>query len=158
MRPSLILTAFVALLLCFGTCSAAYAECLPSAKAVWAVHPGSHATWRLRLPGHEGVKCWFAKGSTNLATPRVKDRVVDSQRGTVHREVDRRTDGQAKRAGRQTQASAADGLGQRPTRLESQDTSASTERGPLSILIWGRPMLIDATWEELFAGREHRAK
>jgi hypothetical protein len=158
MRPSLILIAFVALLSCFGTCSAADAECLPSAKAVWTAHPGSHATWRLRLPGHEGVKCWFAKNSTNLATPRVSDRVVDSRRGTVHGEFDRRTDGQAKRAARQASASAADGLGKRPTQLESQDTSASIERGPLSILIWGRPMWIDARWEELFAGREHGAK
>src|SRR5215468_2774123 len=35
-------------------------ECLPSARAVWQQHPGSHATWRLRLPGYEGTKCWFA--------------------------------------------------------------------------------------------------
>jgi hypothetical protein len=28
-----------------------------------AAHPGSHATWRLRLPGHQGTKCWFARAS-----------------------------------------------------------------------------------------------
>ena len=56
-------------------------------------------------------------------------------------------------------------------RPRSQDTLAETERAPLppsakpastdegrSILIWGTPMRIDATWEELFAGRERRAE
>jgi hypothetical protein len=32
------------------------------------------------------------------------------------------------------------------------------ERAPSSILIWGRPMQIDPTWEELFAKRERRAE
>jgi len=27
-----------------------------------------------------------------------------------------------------------------------------------SMLMWGAPMRIDATWEELFAGRERRAE
>jgi hypothetical protein len=27
-----------------------------------------------------------------------------------------------------------------------------------SILIWGAPMRIDATWEDLFTGRERRAE
>jgi hypothetical protein len=52
-----------------------------------------------------------------------------------------------------------------------QDTMAETERAPApasakpastgearSILIWGTPMRIDPTWEELFAGRERRAE
>jgi hypothetical protein len=55
-------------------------------------------------------------------------------------------------------------------RPRSQDTLADTERAPLpfvepasageakSILMWGAPMRIDATWEELFAGRERRAE
>jgi hypothetical protein len=30
----------------------------------------------------------------------------------------------------------------------------ATGRAPLSILIWGKPMRIDATWEEIFARRE----
>src|SRR5215467_10312204 len=58
LRVLLILTAFIAM------ASAAHAtECLSSASAVWAAHPGSHATWRLRLPGHEGEKCWFTSPS-----------------------------------------------------------------------------------------------
>jgi hypothetical protein len=94
----LIITAFIAI------ASSTHAmECLSSASAVWAAHPGSHATWRLQLP-------------------------------------------------------------------RSQDTLADTERAPLpfvepasageakSILMWGAPMRIDATWEELFAGRERRAE
>jgi hypothetical protein len=37
----------------------------------------------------------------------------------------------------------------------SQDTLATAEREPLSILVWaGRPMHIDSSWEEVFAGRE----
>jgi len=37
---------------------AANAECLPSTKAVWMAHPGTHATWR-RI---EGRQCWFTIG------------------------------------------------------------------------------------------------
>src|SRR6266404_7752892 len=80
----------------------ARSECLRSADAVWNAHPGSHATWRLRLPGHEGTKCWFANSSTNLSAPRVRqDGVVDSRRGT---EAAPRTDGLSP-----TKGSAADG-------------------------------------------------
>ena len=56
-------------------------------------------------------------------------------------------------------------------RPRSQDTLAETERAPLpvlpkpastdegrSILIWGTPIRIDPTWEELFAGRDRRAE
>src|SRR5258707_3506398 len=52
----------------------ARSECLSSASAVWAVHPGSHPNWRLRLPGHVGEKCWYAKNSTNLPAPQVQER------------------------------------------------------------------------------------
>src|SRR5258706_16105104 len=57
MRVPVILTALIAM------ASTGHAECLSSANAVWAAHPGSHATWRLRLPGHEGTKFWFASSS-----------------------------------------------------------------------------------------------
>jgi len=180
MRLPLILAAFI------GMASTAHAECLSSASAVWAAHPGSHATWRLQLPGHEGTKCWFARGSTNVPTPPIrKVRVVDYPRGTeaaprtkraspaplesqdtspptvrvptppirkvrvldysLGTEAAPQTDGQARRAN--------------PTApLESQDTSPPTERGPSSILIWGKPMQIDATWEEVFKRRERGAE
>jgi hypothetical protein len=54
MRIPLVLAVFIA------TAPTAHAECLSSAEAVWAAHPGSHAMWRLRLPGHIGEKCWYA--------------------------------------------------------------------------------------------------
>jgi hypothetical protein len=149
MRPPLILTAFIGLISCFGKSSVAHAECLPSAKAVWAAHPGSHATWRLRLPGHEGVKCWFVRGSTNLPASRARhDLDGESRRGTIRRAADQRTKG----------ASAVNGSDERPARSESQDTLPPHQRAPSSILIWGTPMQIDATWEEIFRRREHRTE
>jgi hypothetical protein len=105
MRP-LILTALIAMT------STAHAECLSSAGAVWNTHPGSHATWRLRLPGHEGTKCWFARGRKIVQAPRVRQ-VVDSQRA---RDAERRTDGN-----------------ESPARLESQRTSPPGGRGPSSM-------------------------
>src|SRR6266446_5545014 len=105
------------------------AECLPSAKAVWSAHPASHATWRLRLLGHVGTKCWLAKGSTNLPASRVRqDRVVDSRRGTVHGEADRGTDGQTQPASGEVKASATDGSDQSPARVTAQETLVPTER------------------------------
>jgi hypothetical protein len=126
----------------------ARSECLPTAEAVWNAHPGSHATWRLRLPGHEGTKCWFPKGSTNPQAPRIRQ-VVDSPRET---EADQRTDGQTKGASSDVKASAAAGPD------ESQSAFAPAARAPLSILIWGAPMRIDPTWEEIFTRRERRGQ
>src|SRR6266852_8941849 len=132
-------------------CVALGKECAPcrppiSAEAVWNAHPGSHATWRLRLPGREGTKCWFARGSTNQQVPRIRQ-VVDSPRGT---RADPRTDGQAKGASSQVKPSAGPD--------ESPHALAPTERAPLSILIWGAPMRMDATWEDIFTRRERRAE
>ncbi len=137
-RVLLILSAFIAM------APAAHAtECLSSASAVWAAHPGSHATWRLQLPGHEGEKCWFASSSEGKGTHV----------------------GASKDAGHEISAKAVP-----VPRPRSQDTLADTERAPLpfvepasageakSLLMWGAPMRIDATWEELFAGRERRAE
>jgi hypothetical protein len=128
MRP-LVLTAFIALT------STAHAECLLSAGAVWNAHPGSHATWRLRLPGHEGTKCWFARGPKIVQAPRIRQ-VADSPRAG---DAKPRPDGH-----------------ESPARLESQQTSG--ERGQPSILIWGTPMRIDSTWEDLFERRERGAE
>src|SRR6266446_10255961 len=84
----------------------ARSECLSSASAVWAVHPGSHPNWRLRLPGHVGEKCWYTKISTNLPAPHVQEeRVPNSPRRT---ESELRTDGQAKQASSPVKASATD--------------------------------------------------
>jgi hypothetical protein len=142
----LILIAFIAM-----ASAAPTTECLSSASAVWAEHPGSHATWRLRLPGHEGTKCWFARGSAGLAAPHVRR---DSPRGAIYGEADRRTVRQTIFASQVT-ASAVDALGERPSRSTPQDSLPTTERAPLSILVWaGRPMHIDSSWEDMFAGRE----
>jgi hypothetical protein len=119
----------------------ARSECLPRADAVWNAHPGSHATWRLRLPGHEGAKCWFARGSTNRHTPSVREApVADSPRGVVR-------------------ASAADRPDEKPARSDSQEsvppqTREPSSHEPSSILMWGTPMRIDPTWEEMFMRRE----
>jgi hypothetical protein len=140
-RVLLILSAFIAL------ASAAHAtECLSSASAVWAAHPGSHATWRLQLPGHEGEKCWFASSSEG------KGAHVGASKDAAN-EIN------------EIRVKAVP-----VPRPRSQDTLADTERAPLpfvepasageakSILMWGAPMRIDATWEELFAERERRAE
>jgi hypothetical protein len=121
----------------------AHAECLPSAKAVWSAHPGSYPKWRLRVPGHEGQQCWYAAGEGKAID-------ADTSGGAGHQI---------------TPVSATPVPLPRP---RSQEAPAKTEREPLSaakpapegearsILLWGTPMQIDATWEELFAGREHR--
>jgi hypothetical protein len=36
------------------------AECLHSAAAVRAEHPGAWSSWSQRVPGHAGEKCYFA--------------------------------------------------------------------------------------------------
>jgi hypothetical protein len=91
----------------------AHAECLSSAKAVWSAHPGSHATWRLRLPGHIGEKCWFLASKSKVMD-------ADASRGAGH-EI------------RPVSATAVP-----IPRPRSQGAPADTERGSLSILIWGR--------------------
>jgi hypothetical protein len=137
-RFILILTPFITI-----TSAAHATECLSSASAVWAAHPGSHATWRMQLPGHEGEKCWFASPSEGKGTS------VGASKDATH----------------EISAKAVP-----VPRPRSQDTLAETERAPLlflepvlvgepkSILMWGVPMRIDATWEEMFAGRERRAE
>jgi hypothetical protein len=121
----------------------AHAECLPSAKAVWSAHPGSYPKWRLRVPGHGGQQCWYAASEGKVTD-------ADASRSAGH-EI--------------TPVGATAVPLPRP---RSQEAPAETEREPLSaaksawegearsILMWGTPMQIDATWEELFSAREHR--
>jgi len=137
----LILTAFITI-----TPTAHATECLSSASAVWAAHPGSHATWRLQLPGHIGEKCWFAAS---------KNKVVDADA--------------SRDAAPEIKPVSAMAV-PRP-RPRFQDTLTAADRAPLpastrpdwtaetrSILMWGTPMRIDASWDDLFAGRERRAE
>jgi hypothetical protein len=102
--------------------------------------------WRLRLPGHIGEKCWYAaikRTAMQTDAPRdVGDEIAPVSAITIPR-----------------------------PRPRLQDTPAETERVPLpalaeptsagetrSILMWGAPMRIDATWNELFEVRERRAE
>jgi hypothetical protein len=62
-RVPLILTTFITI------ASSADAECLSSAESVLAAHPGSHAVWTRRLPGHTGEKCWFASSDETKVIP-----------------------------------------------------------------------------------------
>ena len=131
----------------------ARSECLSSASAVLAAHPGSHAMWRLRMPGHVGEKCWYAENLTNLPAPKVQERLV--QDSPLRTESDARAEGQTNSS--EVKASTADQRNE-TARSESQETSPPQQPGPTSILIWGRPMRIDATWDDLFAARERRAE
>jgi hypothetical protein len=81
-----------------------------------------------------------------------------SSENFVRREAATANRGQAKRESSQVKASAADVRDETPARSESQQTLARAGRGPGSILMWGTPMRIDSTWEELFAGRERRTQ
>jgi hypothetical protein len=134
----------------------ARSECLSSASAVWALHPGSHPNWRLRLPGHVGEKCWYAKNSTNLPAAEVRQEpVLNSLRKT---ESELRTDGPAKQAGGPVNVSAADRPDEKPATTKSQESVPAQQGGSTSILIWGKPMGLDAAWQEIFSRRERRAE
>jgi hypothetical protein len=149
MRVLLIVT-FVA-----GLSVPARSECLSSASTVWAVHPGSHPHWRLRLPGHVGEKCWYAKNSSNLPAPRVQERrVQDSPRRTGS---DPQADDQTERVSSDAKASADD-QPEDTARSESGESWPLQRGGPTSILIWGRPMGLDAAWQEIFMRRERRGE
>ena len=140
MRVPLVLAVFIA------TASTAHAECLSSAEAVWAAHPGSHAMWRLRLPGHIGEKCWYAASKNKAMQTDAPRDVGDEIAPVIAIAVPR-------------------------PRPRSQHGPTDSEREPLpafakpalagearSILIWGAPMRIDPTWEEIFTRRERCGK
>ena len=185
-RVPFILTAFIAAMLATQLMPA-HSECLSSAEAVWKAHPGSHATWRLHLPGHEGEKCWFGTskskvtgaddsrgadreirpvGATGapLPRPRSQDALADTNRAPMTGADD------SKDVPLEIIPVGVMAAPSLPPR--SQDTLTSTDRAPLRafakppstgdaasvLMIWGTPMRIDATWEDLFAGRERRAE
>jgi hypothetical protein len=140
MRVPVVLAVFIT------TTSTAHAECLSSAEAVWAAHPKSHAMWRLRMPGHIGEKCWYAPSES------------EEMQTVVPRNVG-------------SEIAHVSAIAVPRPRPQLQDTLAETERAPLpasakpastgeakSILIWGTPMRIDATWDELFAARDRRVE
>lgn len=181
MRVPLILTAFIAIV------SSADAECLSSAESVLAAHHGSHAVWTRRLPGHVGEKCWFASSAETkvihaddsrddarqirpvsveeapLPRPRSQDTTTATERAPVTGADGSRDDA------RQIEAM---GVTVPPPLPPSQETLSvtghapptasakpdSTTGGAKSILIWGRPMGLDATWEEIFTRRERAAE
>jgi hypothetical protein len=176
-RIPLSLTAFIAIM------SSADAQCLSSAESVLAAHHGSHAVWTRRLPGHVGEKCWFASSAETkviheedsrddarqirpvsaqeapLPRPRLQDTTTATERTPVAGTDDSRD------ASREI---APMSVTVRPPLPPSQETLSTTEHAPppalakpdsttggaKSILIWGRPMGLDATWEEIFTRRE----
>ena len=134
MKLPLILTAFIAM------ASTAHAECLSSASAVWNAHPGSHATWRLRLPGHEGEKCWFAAHA-------------GASRDAAHEIMPPSATAVPLPRPRSLDTLAADERG--PLPAVATPTSAGEAR---SILIWGKPLELDPMWETLFTARDRGAQ
>jgi hypothetical protein len=44
--------------------------CYPSASAVRQNHPGGRPSWTMRVPGHEGTKCWYPATDALLVTAR----------------------------------------------------------------------------------------
>jgi hypothetical protein len=88
------------------------------------------------------VKCWFARGS-----------------GTTIEDYAARSSS--------PEADLLNAVPLPPARPNFQNDQANIDQAPLlafpsgearSILIWGRPMEVDATWDELFAARELHAK
>jgi hypothetical protein len=179
-RVPLILTGFIAI------ASSAEAECFSSAESVLAAQPGSHAVWTRRLPGHVGEKCWFATspqtkvihaddskddghqirpGSAEeapLPRPRSQDTTTATERSPV-------TADDSRAASRDIEPKS---VMVPPLLPPSQETLNATERAPprasvqpdstiggtKSILLWGRPMGLDASWEEIFTRRERAAE
>jgi hypothetical protein len=178
MRVPLILTAFIAI------ASSADAECLSSAESVLAAHPGSHAVWTRRLPGHTGEKCWFASSDetrvihaddsgddarqmtlsargTPLPRPRSQDVPAATEPAPVTGSEDSRDP--SREIGAMSVIVPPPLPPSQETATERAPPPASvkpdpTTGGAKSILIWGRPMGLDATWEEIFTGRERAAK
>jgi hypothetical protein len=138
MRVPLVLAVFIA------TASTADAECLSSAEAVWAAHPGSHAMWRLRMPGHIGEKCWYAPSES-------KEMQTDAPRN-VGSEIAPVSATAIPRPRPQNGPTVSE---REPLPIFVKPASAGDAR---SILIWGVPMRIDAAWDDLFAARERRAE
>src|SRR5258706_6543409 len=101
----------------------ARSECLSSASAVRAVHPGSHPNWRLRLPGHIGEKCWYAKNSTNLPAPQVQER--RGQKSSRRTEPDPPAGGRTKTGSRGGEALKAG-----PPNATGQSKSPTTSPAP----------------------------
>jgi hypothetical protein len=176
-RILLILTVFIAI------ASSADAQCLSSAESVLAAHHGSHAVWTRRLPGHIGEKCWFASSAETkvihaddsredarqirpvsaqeapLPRPRSQDTTTATERAPVTDAVDSRDD--ARQVEPMSVAVPPPLPPSRETRGATEQAAppapakpVSTTGGAKSILMWGRPMGLDATWEEIFTKRE----
>jgi hypothetical protein len=180
-RVPLILTAFMAI------ASSADAECLSSADSVLAAHHGSHAVWTRRLPGHVGEKCWFASSAETkvihdddsrddarqirpsaqeapLPRPRSQDTTIATERAPITTGASDSRD-----ASRDIEPMSVMVAPPLPPSQETLSATAhaapptsakpdSTTSGAKSILIWGKPMGLDAAWEEIFTRRERAAE
>jgi hypothetical protein len=161
-RVPLIVTAFITI------ASSADAECLSSAESVLVAHHGSHAIWTRRLPGHIGEKCWFASSDETRAIH------ADDSRDDA-RQIRPMSAGAPLPRPRSQDTTAATKRAPVTVANDSRDVSSEIEPmsemasppasatsdstvGARSILIWGRPMDLDAAWEEIFTRRERTAK
>jgi hypothetical protein len=181
-RVPLILTASIAI------ASSAQAECLSSAESVLAAHPGSRAVWTRRMPEHVGEKCWFATSAETKVIHAEDSRDDARQFGPVNTEAPlprpRSQDTSATTATKHAPVTGADNskdasreieprsVMTSPPLLPSQDTRSAAEHTPppasakpdsttggtKSLLLWGRPMGLDASWEEIFTRRERAAE
>jgi hypothetical protein len=157
-RVPLIVTAFIAI------ASSADAECLSSAESVLVAHHGSHAIWTRRLPGHIGEKCWFASSDETQVIHADDSRDDARQIRPMGAEAPLprpRSQGTTARAPVTVANDSRDVSREiEPMSVASPPASATPDStgGARSILIWGRPMDLDAAWEEIFTRRERIAK
>ena len=179
-RVPLILTVSIAI------ASSAQAECPSSAESVLAAHPGSRAVWTRRLPGHVGEKCWFATsaeakviqpddsrddarqfGPVRTEPPLPRPRSRDTMTATEHAPVtgaDSSKDASGKIEPKSLTASPPlPPSEETPRVIEHAPPLASakpnsTTGGTKSLLLWGRPMGLDASWEEIFTRLERAAE
>jgi hypothetical protein len=161
-RVPLIVTGFIAI------ASPADAECLSSAESVLAAHQGSHAIWTRRLPGHIGEKCWFAS-SEETKVIHADDSGDDARQITsvsAEAPLPRPRPQNTRAATERAPVTVADDSRDASREIEPMSVMASppasakpdSTGGARSILIWGRPMDLDAAWEELFTRRERMTK
>jgi hypothetical protein len=158
-RVPLIVAAFIAI------ASSADAECLSSAESVLVAHHGSHAIWTRRLPGHIGEKCWFAS-SDEIQVIHADDSRDDARQirpMTAETPLPRPRSQDTKARAPVTVANDSRDVSREiePVSVMASPPASATPDsagGARSILIWGRPMDLDAAWEEIFTRRERTAK
>jgi hypothetical protein len=125
--PFLVPVLALLILLAVASCAGAV-ECVRSADAVKAAHPGLRPTWSGRVPGHQGERCWMTNEERKEVVRNGKSRTAVS--GSA-RNVERPA--RATRAALQTRAAAdtaetAATVVQEPPRWSVADRCERTDR------------------------------